>query len=75
MSETDSVATCTIAVHRGAWETICPTLPADAAAMVAPPVTVVHFPVTSVAPVTAAPSVKEARMRQNMPSSRHRRPN
>jgi len=75
MPDTDNVATCTIAVHRDAWSTVCPSLPDDVAAMVAPPVTVTHFPVTSVAPTVTTPSIKEARMRQNMPSTRHRRPN
>jgi hypothetical protein len=65
MTEIDTLATSTFAVHRGAWERTCPTLTADLAAMVAPPITVSAFPVTS--PTTARALVKEARMRQNMP--------
>ena len=45
MAESDSVATSTIAVHRGAWDKFCPKMPADIAAMVAPPVTVSAFAV------------------------------
>jgi hypothetical protein len=66
MAESDSVATCMIAVHRGAW---CPTLPAEVAAMVAPPVTVSSFPVTGPAPpVAAVRKAKQAKLRGNMPS-------
>ena len=45
MAESDSVATSAIAVHRGVWDSFCPNLPADVAAMVAPPVTVSSYPV------------------------------
>ena len=78
MAESDSVATTTIAVHRGAWESVCPSLPADVAAMVAPPVTVSSFPVTDgPGPVDLRRRAREARFRANMPSvpayGRHRR--
>ncbi|WP_067497062.1 hypothetical protein [Actinoplanes sp. TFC3] len=66
MPETDSVATCTVAVDRGVWDD------AALAAMVAPPVTVSSLPLSS-APGDSQRRVKEARLRQNMPSSRHRR--
>ena len=69
MAESDTVATSTIAVHRGAWESVCPNLPADVAAMVAPPVTVSSFPVTgAAAPVAAVRKAKQAQLRGNMPS-------
>jgi hypothetical protein len=79
MAESDSVATSTIAVHRGAWDSLCPKMPADVAAMVAPPVTVSSFPVTDAAPPGAAVrAAKQAKMRGNMPSvpayGRARRP-
>jgi len=79
MAESDTVATSTIAVHRGAWESVCPNLPADVAAMVAPPVTVSSLPVTDVAGVAQQRRrAREARFRANMPSvpayGRHRRP-
>lgn len=66
MPETDTIATCTVAVDRGVW--------ADAAlaAMVAPPVTVSSLPLAAV-PEDLQRRMKEARMRQYMPSSRHRR--
>jgi hypothetical protein len=67
MAESDSVATSTIAVHRGVWDSFCPNLPADVAAMVAPPVTVSSFPVT-VPPVAAIRKAKQAKLRGNMPS-------
>ncbi|MEV4642869.1 hypothetical protein AB0J80_36565 [Actinoplanes sp. NPDC049548] len=78
MAETDTVATSTIAVHRGAWESVCPTLPADVAAMVAPPVTVSSFPVaTAISGAQDRRRAREARFRANMPSvpayGRHRR--
>ncbi len=79
MAESDSVATTTIAVHRGAWESVCPSLPAEVAAMVAPPVTVSSLPVTDVSgSADARRRAREARFRGNMPSvpayGRHRRP-
>ena len=78
MAESDTVATSTIAVHRSAWESICPKLPADVAAMVAPPVTVSSFPVTGLAGTALdRRRAREARLRGNMPSvpayGRHRR--
>jgi len=69
MAESDSVATSTIAVYRGAWDSLCPNLPAEVAAMVAPPVTVIAFPV--VVPARPGPGVREAKqakVRGNMPS-------
>ena len=77
MAESDSIATSTISVHRGAWDSFCPNLPADVAAMVAPPVTVSSFPVT-VPAVAAVRKAKQAKLRGNMPSvpayGRSRRP-
>ncbi|MGA5304426.1 hypothetical protein ACPCHT_31250 [Nucisporomicrobium flavum] len=78
MTESESVATTTIAVHRGAWESVCPSLPAEVAAMVAPPVTVSSFPVTDAPGATdVRRRAREARFRGNMPSvpayGRHRR--
>ena len=68
MAETDTVATSTIAVHRGAW----PNLSPEMAAMVAPPVSV------SAAPVGRPEDVRRqgqlARSRANMPVGRHRTP-
>jgi hypothetical protein len=52
MAESDSVATSMIAVQRGVWDSFCPNLPAEVAAMVAPPVTVSTFPLTDRAPLT-----------------------
>ena len=69
MAESDSVATSTIAVHRGVWDSFCPNLPAEVAAMVAPPVTVTSFPVTDPAvPVAAVRKAKQAKLRGNMPA-------
>ncbi|GAA3351321.1 hypothetical protein GCM10020358_80600 [Amorphoplanes nipponensis] len=69
MAESDSVATSTIAVHREAWDSFCPNLPAEVAAMVAPPVTVTAFPVAGAGPaVTAVRKAKQATLRGNMPS-------
>ena len=70
MAESDSVATSTIAVQRGVWDSFCPNLPADVAAMVAPPVTVSTFPVgpPEEAPVAADRKAKQAKLRGNMPS-------
>jgi hypothetical protein len=56
MAESDSVATWKIAVDRGVWR-----LPADVAAMVAPPVTVSGFPVADPPPRVARRPVKPAR--------------
>ncbi|WP_305789103.1 hypothetical protein [Symbioplanes lichenis] len=58
MRETDAIA-----VHRGSWD----ELPADVAAMVAPPVTVSTFPATE--PVDPRRRAREARLRKNMPSA------
>ena len=78
MAESDSVATSTIAVHRGVWDSFCPNLPSDVAAMVAPPVTVSSFPLVE-APeaVSTRRRVKQAKLRGDVPSAplqgRHRR--
>ncbi|MEU7906618.1 hypothetical protein [Actinoplanes sp. NPDC049118] len=77
MAESDSIATSTIAVHRGAWDSFCPNLPSDVAAMVAPPVTVSSFPlVTAPEPVSARRRAKQGKLRGNLPSApqygRHR---
>ena len=66
MSASDSVATSTIAVHRGAW-----TDP-DLIAMVAPPVTVVSMPVERRTDEWRRAQLQ--RSRGNMPVGRHRRP-
>jgi len=69
MAESDTVATSMIAVQRGVWDSYCPNLPADVAAMVAPPVTVSTFPLTDPAPPLAAVrKAKQAKLRGNMPS-------
>ena len=68
MAESDSVSTSRIAVHRGVWESFCPNLPADVAAMVAPPVTVSSFPLTAASPAAAVRKAKQAKLRGNMPS-------
>ncbi|GLY96831.1 hypothetical protein [Actinoplanes sp. NBRC 103695] len=64
MSASDSVATSTIAVHRGIW-----TDP-DLAAMVAPPVTVVSMPIGR--KVDDWRRAQLQRSRGNMPVGRHR---
>ncbi|HET6532538.1 MAG TPA: hypothetical protein VFH03_18270 [Actinoplanes sp.] len=66
MAETDTVATSTIAVHRGTWSD--PVL----AAMVAPPVIVSSMPVAR--PMDTWRRAQLARSRGNMPVGRHRRP-
>ncbi|MFG1608797.1 hypothetical protein [Actinoplanes sp. NPDC049265] len=66
MSASDSVATSTIAVHRGTW-----TDP-DVAAMVAPPVTVVALPIDRTMDNWRRAQLQ--RSRGNMPVGRHRRP-
>lgn len=69
MAESDGVATSTIAVHRGAWDNFCPNLPAEVAAMVAPPVTVTALPVTGPGrPIAAVRRAKQAKLRGNMPA-------
>ena len=70
MAESDSVATSRIAVHRGVWDSFCPNLPADVAAMVAPPVTVSSFPMVEppAPPAAALRKAKQAKLRGNMPS-------
>lgn len=68
MAESDSVAMTAFAVQRDAWETLCPNLPADVAAMVAPPITVSSFPVVEPAPTDVRRWAKQARFRGNMPT-------
>jgi hypothetical protein len=67
MAETDTVATSTIGVQRGAWSD------PELVDMVAPPV------IVSSIPVERAPGAwrqgQLARSRGNMPVERHRRPN
>ena len=63
MAESEGVASSTIAVHRCAW---APTLPAELAAMVAPPVSVSSLPVAE--PVPPAEVQRRAKLRGNMPS-------
>jgi hypothetical protein len=67
MAETDTVATSTIGVQRGAWSD--PAL----VDMVAPPVTVSSIPLER--PVGVWRQGQLARSRGNMPVERHRRPN
>ena len=67
MSESEAVASSTIAVQRGDWTGLAP----DVAAMVAPPVIVTATPVGR--PVGAWRKAQLARSRANMPVTRHRR--
>ncbi|GID97250.1 hypothetical protein ACFQFC_17410 [Amorphoplanes digitatis] len=74
MSESDSIATSTIAVHRGAWD----GLPSDVAAMVAPPVIVSSFPLVEAPEHSSARRrAKQVKLRGHLPSAaqfgRHRR--
>ena len=66
MTDTDPVASSTIAVHRGDWTNLAPEL----AAMVAPPVTVSALPVGR--PIGTWRRGQLARSRGNMPVGRHR---
>ena len=68
MAESDSDSPSRIAVHREAWDSFCPNLPADVAAMVAPPVIVSSFPVVEPPPSGPLRKAKHARLRGNMPS-------
>ena len=68
MSETETVASSTIAVQRGDWVDLAPEM----AAMVAPPVIVSAAPVGR--PLGAWRKAQLARSRGNMPVARHRRP-
>ena len=68
MSESEAVASSTIAVHRGNWGNLAP----DLAAMVAPPVTVSATPTGK--PVGPWRKAQLARSRGNMPVARHHRP-
>lgn len=65
MAESESVASSTIAVHRGEW---APSLPAELAAMVAPPVIVSSLPVAPAPPAGVQRRAKQATLRGNMPS-------
>jgi hypothetical protein len=67
MSESEAVASSTIAVHRSNWG----NLPPELAAMVAPPVIVSAAPVGR--PVGAWRKAQLARSRGNMPVARHHR--
>jgi hypothetical protein len=71
MTETEAVATSTIAVQRGAWTNLAPEL----AAILAPPVTVSTQPVDQPGERAVGPWRKGqlARSRGNMPVARHRR--
>jgi hypothetical protein len=66
MPQTETVASSTIAVHRGDWA----GLPPELAAMVAPPITVSSAPVER--PVGTWRKAQLARSRANMPMTRHR---
>jgi hypothetical protein len=68
MSDTETVATSTIAVQRADWVGLTPEM----AAMVAPPVIVSATPVGR--PLGAWRKAQLARSRGNMPVTRHRRP-
>jgi hypothetical protein len=69
MAENDTVATSTIAVHRGVWTRLAPEL----AAMVAPPVSVSAAPLARPLDQPVGPWRKGqlARSRGNMPVRRH----
>ncbi|GAB1645562.1 hypothetical protein [Krasilnikovia sp. MM14-A1259] len=73
MSETDSVAHITVAVQRSAWASVCPTLPPEAAAMVAPPVVVTLGPVGTDA-VPAGPEPAPAAVDPDPDAPRHAAP-
>ncbi|GAA2659593.1 hypothetical protein [Paractinoplanes durhamensis] len=68
MSETETVASSTFAVHRGDWDGLTPEM----AAMVAPALSVSASPVNK--PVGAWRKAQLARSRGNMPVTRHQRP-
>ena len=68
MSDTEAVATSTIAVQRADWTGLTPEM----AAMVAPPVIVSATPVGR--PLGAWRKAQLARSRGNMPVTRHQRP-
>ena len=67
MPESESVATSSFGVQRGAWD----DLPPDVADMVAPPVTVTASPLPR--PVNPHRKAQLSRSRGNMPVGRHRR--
>jgi hypothetical protein len=71
------VSRTTIGVDRGDWGRFCPGLPAEVAAMVAPPVTVSSLPVGASAGRGKRRAATAARRRANMPAAspfgRHRR--
>lgn len=72
----DSTGGAAIAVHRGDWAQLAPALSAEAAAMIAPPITVSSAQVTSVTATaaglsSATPERRRAeltRYRMNMPA-------
>ena len=68
MSDTETIASSTIAVQRAEWVGLAPEM----AAMVAPPVIVSATPVGR--PLGAWRKAQLARSRGNMPVARHRRP-
>jgi hypothetical protein len=68
MSDSETIATSTIAVQRADWVGLTPEM----AAMVAPPVIVSAMPVGR--PLGAWRKAQLARSRGNMPVTRHRRP-
>ena len=68
MSDSETIATSTIAVQRADWVGLAPEM----AAMVAPPVIVSAMPVGR--PLGAWRKAQLARSRGNMPVTRHRRP-
>jgi hypothetical protein len=68
MSETEAIASSTIAVQRGDWTGLTPEI----AAMVAPPVIVSAAPVER--PANPWRKAQLARSRGNMPVAQHRRP-
>ncbi|MBU2669463.1 hypothetical protein KOI35_38730 [Actinoplanes bogorensis] len=67
MADSEAVAQSSIAVHRGAWT----DLPADVAALVAPPVVVSSVPVER--PIGSWRRGQLARSRGNMPVGKHAR--
>ena len=69
MTESDTVDTSTIGVHRGAWANLAP----EFAAMLAPPVTVTLAPVGITARVDPWRLAQQARSRGNLSVIHHRR--
>ena len=73
----DSTGGTTVTVHRGAWATLAPHLAPEAAAMLAPPVSVSSAPFGEpVPPSSERRRAEMMRYRMNMPSvssGKHRR--